>query len=691
MTGSLPAPAVPVGTERIGPYLVRPGFPLPYGATPVPDGVNFSIHSHSATAMALVLFRSGVREPVATLPFPPHFRRGAVYSMTVLGLETDGLEYGYLVRVGADDTPERVLTDPYARVFPGRARWGRRVDPTDPYPYRAGVLRDDFDWGDDQPPRLPKNELVVYEAHVRGFTRHPSSGVAAPGTFAGLAEKIPYLRDLGVNCVELLPVFEFDECDNPRHDPAAPHPLSNYWGYDTVGFFAPKAAYGSPEELKRLVRLLHAEGMELLLDVVFNHTPEGDERGPTISFRGLDNAAYYMLTEDGGYRNFSGTGNTFNGNGPVARAFVLDCLRYWVTEFHVDGFRFDLASALGRGPDGTPLHNPPLLEAIAADPVLRDVTLIAEAWDAAGLYQVGSFPNYCRWSEWNGRYRDALRGFLRGDRGSVGDFATRLVGSPDLYGCRGPAASINFVTAHDGFTLRDLVSYNEKHNEANGEGNRDGGQHNLSWNCGVEGPTDDPEVLALRDRQVRNALLLLLCSHGVPMLQAGDEFGRTQRGNNNAYCHDGDLTWLDWDMAGTNADLVRFTRDVIAFRRAHPVLRPARHVTGDGSGPVDATWHGVRPGQPDWSPDGRLLAVMLRGQDVPGRGPDIVYLAANTHWEPTAVALPDLPPGLRWVRFADTHDTGPSLPPGRERPVADPGRVPLGARSVVVLTAVPAC
>ncbi|WP_089156441.1 glycogen debranching protein [Micromonospora sp. NBS 11-29] len=682
------------GIEQLGPYRVRPGTLLPFGATRVADGINFSVHSHSAAAMALVLFRAGVREPVATLPFPPHFRRGAVYSMTVLDLDADDLEYGYLVRGGADGQPERVLTDPYARVFPGRTVWGREVDAGDPYPYRAGVARSEFDWGDDRPPRLAKDELVVYELHTRGFTRHPSSGVAAPGTFAGLAEKIPYLRDLGINCVELMPIFEFDECDNPRHDPAAGRRLVNYWGYHPVGFFAPKAAYGPADDLRRLVRLLHAEGMELILDVVLNHTAEGDERGPTISLRALDNAAYYMLTEDGGYRNFSGTGNTLNGNDPIARTLLLDCLRYWVTEFHVDGFRFDLASVLSRGPDGVPMGNPPLLEAIAADPILRDVTLIAEAWDAAGLYQVGSFPHYCRWAEWNGRYRDSLRSFLRGDPGSVNELATRMVGSPDLYGCRGPAASVNFVTAHDGFTLRDLVSYNEKHNEANGEANRDGEANNLSWNCGVEGPTDDPDVLALRDRQVRNALLLLLCAHGVPMLQAGDEFGRTQQGNNNAYCHDGELTWLDWDMARTNAALVRFTSDVIAFRRAHRVLRPGTHVRGvseDGTALPDVSWHGVRPDEPDWSAAGRLLAVMFSGAEVPGYGPDIVYLAANTGAETVAVRLPALPGGLSWARFADTHDhTEPSVRPGWERPVADPAHLPLGPRSVVVLTAVPA-
>jgi len=425
-----------------------------------------------------------------------------------------------------------------------------------------------------------------------------------------------------------------------------------------------------------------------MLDVVFNHTAEGNELGPTISFRGLDNNTYYMLTPDGGYLNFSGTGNTFNCNDPVVRGFVLDCLRYWVTEFHIDGFRFDLASILGRAPDGTPLANPPLLEAIAADPVLRDTKLVAEAWDAGGLYQVGTFPDYCRWSEWNGRYRDAVRRFLRGDPGTAGELATRLVGSPDLYRCRGPIASVNFVSAHDGFTLHDLFSYNYKHNEANGEDNRDGESENLSWNSGHEGPTDDRQILALRARQVRNALLLLLTSHGVPMLAAGDEMGRTQDGNNNAYCQDNAVSWLDWGLLDREADLVAFTRNAIAFRKAHPALRPAHHVTGDpdGAGLPDVSWHGERAGEPEWTVPRPLVAVMVRDPETG----DTVYVVANGHWEPAELELPELPPGLVWCRFADTSAAPPydACVPGREPALPDQQlKLPVGPRSVVVLTA----
>jgi isoamylase len=418
---------------------------------------------------------------------------------------------------------------------------------------------------------------------------------------------------------------------------------------------------------------LHRAGIQVVLDVVFNHTAEGDDRGPTISFRGLDNRSYYILTPDGRYQNFSGTGNTFNCNDPMARAFIVDCLRHWVTEFHVDGFRFDLAAILGRGPDGTPLANPPLIEAIAGDPVLRDTTLIAEAWDAAGLYQVGSF--HSRWSEWNGRYRDAVRRFLKGDPGATGELAERMLGSPDLYRDRRPVASVNFVTAHDGFTLWDLVSYNSKHNEENGEGNRDGEDANHSWNCGHEGVTDDPEVLALRERQVRNALLLLMSSHGIPMVTAGDEFGRTQRGNNNAYCQDSELSWLDWTLADQNADLVRFTKNVIAFRQAHPALRRDEHASGD-----DVSWHGTAAWEPDWSQGSRLVAMMTRCGD------DVVYLAANSHWLQNTLELPEPPEGRYWCQFADTY-TGSACAPGQEQVLADQSKLIVGPRSVVVLTA----
>jgi glycogen operon protein len=441
------------------------------------------------------------------------------------------------------------------------------------------------------------------------------------------------------------------------------------------------------DEFKSLVKHLHLAGIEVMLDVVFNHTGEGNERGLTISFRGLDNQTYYMLTPEGYYYNFSGTGNTLNCNHPVVRGFILDCLRYWATEFHIDGFRFDLAAILGRATDGSLLSNPPLLESLAHDPVLRDCKLIAEAWDAAGLYQVGAFPDYCRWSEWNGRYRDAIRRFIKGDLGMVGEMATRLAGSADLYLRRGPAASINFVTAHDGFTLRDLVSYNDKHNGDNGEDNRDGDNANNSWNCGHEGHTDDPEVGALRDRQVRNALLLLLTSHGIPMLVAGDEIGRTQQGNNNAYCQDGPVSWLDWTLQDKNADLLRFVRCAIVFRGSHHSLRRRRHVaetSPDGLFPA-LSWHGVHAWMPDWASYSRLLAAMLYANDE-GRH-DCVYVAANTHWDGQTLELPTLPDGLAWHLFADTAAPPPQdvHEPGREPLLTDQARAHVGPRSVLVL------
>jgi isoamylase len=696
-------------THQISGLAVRAGRPLPFGATLVPGGVTFSVFSNRASAMTLVLFRVGESRPFAELPFPAEFRIGGVFAMTVFGLDAERIEYGYRATgpaepaVGDRFNPDRILSDPYARMIGGRADWGVPTDYFEPYSYRARIPLDDFDWEGDRPLNVPMEDLVIYETHVRGFTRHPSSGVSAPGTFAGLIEKIPYLRELGVNCVELMPVFEFDECENVRVDPATGRRLLNYWGYSTISFFAPKASYAATgrygmqvDEVKNLVKHLHRAGIEVILDVVFNHTAEGNELGPVISFRGLDNRAYYMLTPNGGYYNFSGTGNTVNCNDPVVRGFVLDCLRYWAVEYHVDGFRFDLAAILGRAPDGTPLANPPLVESLAHDPVLRDCKLIAEAWDAGGLYEVGRFPAYFRWSEWNGRYRDVLRRFLRGEPGASADLATGLVGSPDLYGQRGPTASVNFLTAHDGFTLHDLVSYNNKNNEANGEDNRDGDNSHDSWNCGWEGPTDDPDVRALRRRQMRNGMLLLLTSQGVPMLLAGDEVARTQHGNNNAYCQDSSEFWFDWRLTERNADLLRFVRTLIAFRHAHPVLRRRAHPTGGRlSGHfADVSWHGVRAFAPDWSPHNRLIAVMFyecrEGDD--GTSHDCVYLAANTHWVDHDLELPELPDGLAWHLFADTAAVPPGdvYPLGEEPVLADQRRAHLAARSGMALVALPA-
>lgn len=685
-------------THRIAGYDVRAGSPMPFGATLVPGGINFSVYSDRATRMRLVLFEPGAREPLAELEFLPSFRIGSVYAMTVFGLDAESLEYGF--RADGPFDPEhgdrfdatRVLADPYARMISGRDEWGTEPDHDRPCPYRSRMVFDDFDWGDDAPLRIPAQDLVVYELHVRGFTRHSSSGVTAPGTYAGLREKIPYLKELGVNCVELMPVFEFDEHDNPRSDPATGEQLLDYWGYNTIGFFSPKAGYAATgrfgmqaDEFKTLVKKLHAAGIEVILDVVFNHTAEGNEQGPTISFRGLDNATYYMLTPAGDYYNFSGTGNTVNCNHPVVRDFVLNCLRHWVSQYHIDGFRFDLAAILDRAPDGTPLANPPLLEQLAHDPVLRHCKLIAEAWDAAGLYEVGTFPAYGRWSEWNGKYRDAVRRFLRGDPGTVGELATRIAGSPDLYTGRGTTASVNFITAHDGFTLHDLVSYDNKHNEANGEGNADGANDNYSWNCGAEGPTDDPDILRLRMRQMKNAMAILLTSQGMPMLLAGDETARTQSGNNNTYCQDNELSWLDWNRRDTYEELYRFVRSLIAFRHAHPLLRSPCHPGEpgpDGAGPADISWHGVRAWQPDWSAESRLLALMRSGGEQ-------IYVAMNAHWEVHDLELPQPEPGTQWHLVADTAAEPPYdiHGPGEEVPLDVPGHYRIAPRSTVILLA----
>ena len=686
-------------THQVAGYGVRAGKPYPFGATVVPGGVTFSVFSDQATSMTLVLFRRGEPQPMAELQFPDEFRTGNVFSMTVFGLDHENIEYGY--RADGPFDPDaghrfdarQILSDPYARLIAGRDVWGEEPDWNNVYPYRSRVCLQDFDWGDDTPPHIPTEDLVVYETHARGYTRHPSSGVTAPGTFAGLREKIPYLKELGVNCIELLPIFEFDETDNPRTDPDTGERLYDYWGYNTVSFFAPKAGYAATgrygmqgDELRTLVKDLHAAGIEVILDVVFNHTAEGNEHGPTISFKGLDNATYYMLTPEGYYYNFSGTGNTVNCNHPVVRQFVLDCLRHWVADYHIDGFRFDLAAILGRALDGTPLPNPPLLELLAYDPVLRHTKLIAEAWDAAGLYEVGNFPAYGRWAEWNGKYRDTVRRFLKGDAGLTGELATRFAGSPDLYAGRSAAASVNFLTAHDGFTLADLVAYNDKHNEANGEGNNDGANDNNSWNCGAEGPTDDPEINALRMRQMKNALAILLTSQGVPMLLAGDEIGRTQQGNNNTYCQDSELSWVDWELTETNAELLRFARAMIAFRGAHAELRSTRHPTGTEvhtTGLPDISWHGERAWEPDWSEESRLLAVMRSGSS----DDDVVYIAMNAHWEAHDLSLPALPGGRTWHVFADTGAAAPHdlHPLGAEPALENPGSYLIGPRSVVAL------
>ena len=682
-----------------GEFGVRRGHPLPYGSSARREGVNFSVFSKHATEVTLVLFFPGEPDPVLELPLDPRYNKtGDVWHVLVCGLDP-GIEYGFRAdsEVPAGSSilrfdARKVLIDPYSKSVAGLERWGEvagakgRLEAL-----RSRVVDEEFDWGHEHPLAVPLADSIIYELHVRGFTRHPSSGVADPGTFRGLVEKIPYLRELGVTAVELMPVTEFEECDNPRNNLLTGEPLRNFWGYQPVSFFAPKASYASEpgpgdavREFKSMVKAFHEAGIEVILDIVFNHTGEGDERGATFCWRGLDNPTYYLLEpKTGKYLNYSGCGNTLNCNHPVVRYQILAALRYWVTEMHVDGFRFDLASILGRGRDGEVLPNPPLIEAIAADPVMADVKLIAEAWDAAGLYQVGSFPSWGRWAEWNGRFRDELRRIVKSDPGLTRLLATRLSGSPDLYrgGQRAPWHSINFVTSHDGFTLADLVSFNERHNWENGEGNIDGHPENLSWNCGEEGPSARPEVLALRRRQQRNFLALLFLSQGVPMLLAGDELGRSQGGNNNAYCQDNEVSWLNWSLASGNADLLRFTQRLVRFRKAHPSLR-RRSFFEDEARPAVA-WHGTRLGRPDWTADARVLAMQL----LPTVGDETIYLAVNAHWEPKAFELPRLPAGKSWRRFLDTSlpPGDDALEPGSEAPVASERSQAVGPRSVVVL------
>ncbi|MBW4427851.1 MAG: glycogen debranching protein GlgX [Nostoc desertorum CM1-VF14] len=688
-------------------FKLRPGSPIPFGATLVPGGVNFSIFSRHAKSCTLVLFKKHALEPMAEIPFPEEFRIGNVFSMTVFDLDYENLEYGY--RMDGPFNPQQghcfgtteILLDPYAKIIGGRDIWGEKPDWDNIYQHRSRLAFDDFDWEGERPLQIPTEDLIIYEMHVRSFTQHSSAGVKHPGTFAAIRDKIPYLKELGVNCIELMPIYEFDEFENSRPNPQTGELLLNYWGYSTVGFFAPKAGYAATgkygmqvDELKTLIKTLHQNDIEVILDVVFNHTAEGNEYGPTISFRGIDNKTYYMLTPEGYYFNFSGTGNTLNCNNPIVRNMVLDCLRYWAAEYHIDGFRFDLAAILGRDPWGAPLSNPPLLESLAFDPILANCKLIAEAWDAGGLYQVGSFPAFGRWLEWNGKYRDTIRKFLKGEPGLAGDMAQRLQGSPDLYAWadRGPTASINFITCHDGFTLMDLVSYNEKHNEANGENNNDGTNDNESWNCGWEGQTDNPDINTLRRRQIKNAVAMLMVSQGVPMILMGDEVGRTQYGNNNTYCHDNELNWLDWRLLESHADLFKFFKDCIAFRNAHPVLRNKYHfrnVDYVGSGYSDITWHGTQAWNADWSNESRIVAFMLCGQHAKeGTVTDnYIYVAMNMHWESHWFEIPRLPQEMQWHVCVNTGATPPeeSWAPETEPLLQNQHGLFIGDRSVVIL------
>ncbi len=679
------------------------GTPLPLGATIKRHGINFAVFSKHATDVILLIYNEDGSGPVMQYRFNPCFNRtGEVWHGFIPGL-SPGICYGY--KMDRDGKEERhlhrfnkdiVLIDPYAKAISGGSSWGLSPESDGEYEHRqflSKVIDEEFDWGFDRPLNIPLADSIIYEVHVRGFTRHSSSNVQHPGTYEGLIEKIPYLKELGVTAVELLPVTEFNELENPRKNPETGERLLNYWGYDPINYFSPKASYSAYNEnggqvvaFKKMVKALHDAGIEVILDVVFNHTAEGDENGHTLSFRGIDNITYYIIDpETGEYHNYSGCGNTINCNHPVVRNMILDCLRYWVTEMHVDGFRFDLASILGRGRDGSVLANPPLLERIAADPVLANTKLIAEAWDAAGLYQVGTFPNWGRWAEWNGKFRDDVRRFIRGDTGMVSALATRIAGSSDLYqhSGRAPYHSINFITSHDGFTLADLVTFNEKHNKANGEDNRDGMDDNLSWNCEVEGGTDDKNINKLRMRQMKNFASILLISSGVPMILHGDALGRTQGGNNNVYCQDNKTSWVNWELVEKNADLLRFFRLFIMFRKRHPVLR--RDMFDEQDGPQTIVWHGVKCYHPDWSETSRSLAFQLNG----GETDDDIYVIVNAYWEKLKFELPRTHNESRWHRFVDTALKPPRdiTKPGKEVVLNNQNKYNVEPRSVVVLVA----
>lgn len=647
-------------------FKIRPGFFRMYGACVASNGVSFTINSHGATRCTLLLFKPQAPKPYARIPFPDSYRIGDTYSMLVFDIKPDEFEYAfsfdgpYEPAKGLLFNGENVLLEPYSRAVTGQRKWGEKPEGGKDFEYRARVVKSSFDWGNIKQLEQPFEDLVIYETHVRGYTKDKSSGVSAPGTFAGLKDKIPYLKDLGINAVELMPIFEFDEMESARVVDGVQ--LYNYWGYNTVSFFAPNTSYAFNEEhnhegdeLKSLIKALKENGIEVILDVVFNHTAEGNEMGPCFSFKGIDNNVYYMLTPDAHYYNFSGCGNVMNCNHPVVRSFIIDCLRHWAIEYRVDGFRFDLASILGRDQNGAPMANPPILESLAFDPVLGKMKLIAEAWDAGGLYQVGSFPSWNRWAEWNGRYRDDMRSFLKGDDGMAGNAITRITGSRDLYSpeSRGHKASVNFMTCHDGFTLYDLYSYNEKHNEKNGWNNTDGDNNGHSWNCGAEGETDDPNVNGLRRRLIKNAFAALLCSRGPAMFFAGDEFCNTQFGNNNAYCQDNIISWLDWSRLEEFKEIHDFVRHMIQFRKEHPILRKMTKPSSCQFPEISV--HNGTPFNASTDYKTKLIGIMYAGRNEEDTEDDIVFYCMNAYWEPLVMQLPVLPNGKHWHVDTNTN------------------------------------
>jgi isoamylase len=693
----------------VKPHKIYPGYPLPLGVHLHDDGAQFALLSRFATRVKLLLFAAPPDlDPYQVIDLDPvYFRTGDIWHVWIEGVSA-GQVYAYHVDGPYNPTEgfrfnrNRLILDPYATSLTACPVWdfdcAKGYDLTSPHEDlsfskmdnigsspRCIVTGNRFDWDDDMPPKIPWSKTIIYETHVKGLTVHPSSCVKYPGTFKGVIEKIPYLKRLGISAVEFLPIQEFNEREMDRPNPLTGESLVNYWGYSTISFFAPKASYAysdqpnaQVDEFKSMVKALHKAGMEVILDIVFNHTAEGNHLGPTISFRGLDNTIYYILEKDKHhYLNYTGCGNTLNCNHPVVRQFIIDCLTYWVVKMHVDGFRFDLASIMGRDENGEIMKNPPLLSEIAENPILRDVKLIAEAWDAAGAYQVGSFPGH-RWSEWNGRYRDDVRRFWRGDPGMLGIFASRISGSADVYQKTGkePLNSINFLTCHDGFTLNDLVSYNEKHNEANGENNSDGTNENYSYNYGVEGPTGDPEVERIRVRQIKNLIATLFVSRGVPLFLGGDEFRRSQGGNNNAFCQDNEVSWYDWELADSNNEILRFTMEMIAFRKDNSVLREVKFYTDR-----EITWYSPELGTPDWD-DGRSLACLIHGESK-------LLVMFHAGFDDCMFLIPPAPDGKVWRYAVDTSQESPKdvFKTGREAPLPSQERIILSPRSLMILVA----
>ncbi|WP_068466566.1 glycogen debranching protein [Candidatus Protochlamydia phocaeensis] len=679
------------------------GYPYPFGATEQEGGVNFAFFNKEAEKLNLCLFHeNNLAIPFKEIELDPAIHKtGHVWHILVHQLPSSCV-YGFRLfphkpkdaQQNAENAQDKevshLLLDPYAKAVASHANWGGPPDQNEPYhPLGKVILHSPFDWEGINPPRIPWKNLVLYEMHVRGFTRDDSSRTAHPGTYDGLIEKIPYLKQLGINAIELMPVFEFNETEAMQVHPQTKKKLVNYFGYSTVNFFSLMSRYAADSnldkailEFKRMVKELHRNGIEVILDVVYNHTFEGNHQGPVASFRGCDPHAYYMIDAQGNYLNFSGCGNTFNCNHPVTRELILESLRYWVTEMRVDGFRFDLASILTRAENGAPLGNPPIVEAISQDPILANTKLIAEAWDAGGLYQVGGFYPGTRWSEWNGRYRDVVRRFIKGTSGQKTAFATALSGSQDLYGWRGsPCCSINFVTAHDGFSLADLVTYNEKHNLDNGEDNRDGFDHNDSWNCGLEGHSNNKKIVFLRERQIRNFHLALMLSQGVPMLLMGDEYCHTRNGNNNTWCQDNQLNWFLWDQLEAKPGFFRFYRSLIEFRKKEPLLGREAFLEDK-----DVSWHGLSPLNPEWENDNRFVAFSL---NIPDKGPDL-YAAFNASHVPLTINIPHAGEGMHWVWVVNTHNPPPEdfFEEGqRKRLLAHTYRIP--SYTAILLKAVP--